>query len=121
MGHSQEANQSVSCQSVTASQSFEWHFGNLCCWVCRVCLFHWNFYGLYVMFLFYVFFFLNKSNVLGLWCLVSIITWNKRALTTGHVVAVAMVFFGTISNVWKKIINDLKDMGIVMDVWFGVE
>ena len=59
------------------------------------------------------FFFFYKSNVLGL--------WNKRALTTGHVVAVAMVFFGTISNVWKKIINDLKDMGIVMDVWFGVE
>ena len=73
------------------------------------------------MFLFYVFFFFYKSNVLGLWCLVFIITWNKRALTTGHVVAVAMVFFGTISNVWKKIINDLKDMGIVMDVWFGVE
>lgn len=67
------------------------------------------------------FFFFYKSNVLGLWCLVFIITWNKRALTTGHVVAVAMVFFGTISNVWKKIINDLKDMGIVMDVWFGVE
>lgn len=67
------------------------------------------------------FFFFYKSNVLGLWCLVFIITWNKRALTTGHVVAVAMVFFGTISNVWKKIINDLKDMGMVMDVWFGVE
>ena len=69
------------------------------------------------------FFFFYKSNVLGLWCLVFIITWNKRALTTGHVVAVAMVIFGTISNVWKKIINDLKDMGIVMGclVWCGIK
>ena len=95
LGHSQEANQSVSCQSVNANQSVEWHFGNLRCWVCRVCLFRWNFYGLYVMFC-SMFFFFFKSNVLGLRCLVYIITCNKRALPSGHVVAVVIVLLGTI-------------------------
>ena len=44
----------------------------------------------------FFFFFFSKSNVLGLWCLVYIITCNKRALPSGHVVAVAIVLLGTI-------------------------
>lgn len=80
--------------------------------------------GIYMVFMLcfvLCFFFFYKSNVLGLWCLVSIITWNKRALTSGHVVAVAMVLLSTIFNVCEEIINDLKDMDVVMDVWFGVQ
>lgn len=53
---------SVVSQSVTASQSVEWHFGNSSCWVCRVS---------------FSLEFLWSLNVVFLLVFGSIITWNN--------------------------------------------